>query len=89
MTQKIDRFSLEDSIMKCWNVVDDIKLIQEAYSNNTISKENLITALNGISIIQQVNFEKLNCIFNLLIEHKIISSDEVIIDNNKTTLEKD
>jgi hypothetical protein len=51
------KFELEQAIMNCWHVVDDIKTV----SNNVgrLSQDDLLNALIGMSTLYQMKFEDL------------------------------
>lgn len=52
-----DRFTLEQNIMNCWNVVDDIKSLNKKYSNNGMTEDEVQNYLLGLETIYQVKFE--------------------------------
>jgi len=58
--KKADIFELEQSIMQCWNVVDDIKLItQQVYDRPTpLTDDELGNLLIGLESMYQLKFEK-------------------------------
>jgi hypothetical protein len=53
-------FKLEQSILQCWNVIEDIKLL----SDQAIERETALTPddwaniLNGMELLYQLKFEK-------------------------------
>jgi len=51
-----DRFDLEQGIMGCWCVVDDIKIVAEKYANDNDELGNLLL---GLQAIYQLKFENL------------------------------
>jgi hypothetical protein len=55
------RFDLEQAIMSCWNVVEDIDVISEHFQEN----DEVVNVLMGLSRLYQMKFEK--C-FNLFEE---------------------
>ena len=60
MTQQIDRFTLESQIMNCWNVVEDLKMLEH---RNEGSVENM----QALGRIYQLKFEALFDTFEQLI----------------------
>ena len=58
--KKADIFELEQSIMQCWNVVDDIKLItRQVYDRPTpLTDDELGNLLIGLESIYHLKFEK-------------------------------
>ena len=57
------QFELEQDIMTCWGVVDDLKIIRDSDS----SPEEIINALNGLYVIADMRFKKLFSTFEDLI----------------------
>jgi hypothetical protein len=53
-------FDLEQSIMQCWNVVDDIKLIsQQVYDRpQPLTEDEMGNLLIGLETLYQMKFEK-------------------------------
>lgn len=52
-----DTFELEQSIMNCWHVVDDIKTVTNHAER--LSKDDLLNTLIGLSTLYQLKFEDL------------------------------
>jgi len=70
----VDRFDLEQQIMKCWNVTDDIDLLYRTYYNSdTMSKDEVANYLIGIEAIYNARFEELFNTFTALIANKKIT----------------
>jgi len=56
--KKKTRFELEEDIMDCWNIVNDIETIyhaEELYSN----EDEMMNALIGLRTLYQLKFDKL------------------------------
>jgi hypothetical protein len=70
-TEKIDRFTLEQDIMECWGVVDDIKVLtgNPGLMNDPQRMDN---ALNAITVLYQLKFEKLFNTFETLVHERDI-----------------
>lgn len=58
--KKADIFELEQSIMQCWNIVDDIKLVtQQVYDRpKPLTEDELGNILIGLESLYQIKFEK-------------------------------
>jgi hypothetical protein len=54
-----NRFDLEQQIMSCWNVVDDLDYVLELVQNN----DNAMNLLIGLKTLYTKKFEKLQEIF--------------------------
>ena len=52
-----DQFDLEQAIMNCWHVVDDIKTV--ASHAQKLSQDDLLNSLTGMSTLYQMKFEDL------------------------------
>lgn len=69
--QVLDRFELEQQIMQCWQVVDDLKTICEMVPDE--SQDDVVNALTGMSVLYDQKFIKLFDTFETLIAHRKIS----------------
>ena len=82
MIQEIDlseynRFDLEQGIMKCWNIVEDIKLLNKNVleglpDGGTLSVDDISNYLHGLETIYDMKFDNLFHIFSTLIAEKKI-----------------
>ena len=64
-----NRFDLEQAIMTCWAVVDDIKALNNQYMNvGNMTQDQVANYLLGLETIYQVKFEQLRAIFEQMIE---------------------
>jgi hypothetical protein len=61
----LDRFDLEQEILNCWNIIDDIKLVTE---NKMVTHEDLNEYMNALTTMYNVKFNKLFDTFGILIE---------------------
>ena len=68
-----NRFDLEQQIMDCWNVVEDINLVYEAHGD--VDKE-LANVLLGLKTLYQLKFEKLFNIFESCVKKKELRDDD-------------
>jgi hypothetical protein len=57
MTSK--QFDLEQGIMNCWGIVDDIKALAEISDRRNVTEDELQNFLLGLRTIYQVKFEQL------------------------------
>lgn len=64
------RFDVEQGIMNCWNVTDDIKLIYERYGDKGMSEDDLMNALIGLETLYKMKFEKLFDDFEKMIKEE-------------------
>lgn len=55
----VNRFDLEQRIMECWAVVDDIKTLYELLDMREVSENEMQNYLLGLQTIYQVKFELL------------------------------
>ena len=67
-----NKFDLEQQIMNCWNVVEDIRTLNETFQNSKMSEDQVANYLLGLETIYEVKFEKL---FNLY--EKMVSRREI------------
>ena len=63
----MDRFKLEENIMNCWQVVDDLKTVY--HSEKLYEDENeMQNALLGMFTLYQLKFEELFATYEKLIQ---------------------
>lgn len=66
-----DRFDLEQQILGCWNITDDIKLLNvQVLEKETLTKDEISNYLIGLHAIYAVKFEQLFETFEKLIQDK-------------------
>lgn len=79
-----DRFDLEQDIMNCWSVVDDIKELHRCMlDRRKMTDDEVSNYLLGIETIYQVKFERLFETFEMLIRKNAFNDrvqEEVIYD---------
>jgi hypothetical protein len=63
-----DRFDLEQHIMKCWNVTEDIELLNYNVLEKDMSRDEISNFLLGLKTIYNTKFEDLFDTFSELIE---------------------
>lgn len=68
-----DRFDLEQQILGCWGITDEIKLLNEqVLENDNFTKDQISNYLLGLETIYAVKFEKTFNTFETLIKDKKI-----------------
>lgn len=65
-----DRFDLEQNIMQCWNVTDDIQLYLDMYDN--MDEDQRMNYLIGLKQMYQMKFERLWNNFESCVRNKQI-----------------
>ena len=51
------RFQLEEQIMSCWNICDELGVIADGVESDELSREQTVTILRGLRELYQVKFE--------------------------------
>lgn len=64
----MDRFDLEQKILDCWHVVDDISDLLEAYES--LTEDQRLNILIGLKDLYKVKFEKTFSIFETIVRNK-------------------
>jgi hypothetical protein len=65
-----DRFDLEQNIMQCWNITDDIQLYLDMYDN--MDEDQRMNYLIGLKQMYQMKFERLWNGFETCVRNKQI-----------------
>ena len=65
-----DRFDLEQNIMQCWNVTDDIQLALDSWDN--LDEDAKLNYLIGLKQMYQMKFERLWNGFEAVVRSKQI-----------------
>lgn len=70
-----DRFDLEQSILKCWNVTDDIDMLYENICDRSpeLTTDEIANSLLGMKQLYELKFEKLFSQFEELVKEKKIT----------------
>ena len=63
-----DRFDLEQHILKCWNITEDINLLNYNVLEKDMSKDEISNYLLGLKTIYECKFSELFDTFGELIE---------------------
>lgn len=71
----IDRFDLEQQIMHCWNIVEDIKLLNTTVlegktDGDKLSNDDISNYLTGLETIYDLKFQQMLYTFSDLVSQK-------------------
>lgn len=71
----IDRFDLEQGIMKCWGIIEDIGLLNKNVleglpDGSELTKDDISNYLLGLETIYEMKFDHLFNIFSMLVAQK-------------------
>jgi hypothetical protein len=69
----VDRFDLEQQILDCWTVTNDIEKVYEAITDGVISKDQASNILLGMRDLYNLKFDGLFRTFEQLIGMKKIT----------------
>lgn len=69
----VDRFDLEQDIMKCWNVTEDIDLLYRNVMDRDLTKDDIANALLGMKTLYEMKFEEMFSHFETLVREKKIT----------------
>ena len=64
------QFDVEQGILNCWMVTDDIKLIYEHIGNQGMTEDQIMNALIGLETLYQMKFDKLFNDFEAMLKEK-------------------
>ena len=62
-----DRFDMEQEVMKCWNVVEDLKVLHEGVLERDLTRDQISNILLGLGEIYQLRFEVLFDTFETMV----------------------
>ena len=51
------RFVLEQSILSCWNVIDEIKVVRTAIADDLLTKDQMENVLLGLEELYSLKFQ--------------------------------
>ena len=63
------RFDMEQQIMDCWGVCEDIKSITKMHDIRALSEDELLNAMIGLETIYQMKFEILFDMFEAMVKN--------------------
>lgn len=52
------RFQLEEQIMSCWNICDELAVVADGIESDDLSREQAVAILRGLQELYQVKFER-------------------------------
>jgi hypothetical protein len=67
-----NRFDLEQEILNCWRIVDDLKTLNEAVLEQDIDRDKISNILTGLSDLYEMKFNKTFEIFEECIRQRKI-----------------
>ena len=73
MTQRYDRFNLEEEIQNIWQTKDDLDAVTERYfdePNVFPLKDDIVTVLAGLSELHDIRCKKLWKVFETMVKEK-------------------
>jgi hypothetical protein len=88
--EDIDRFDLEQEIMACWNVVDDLDVFLSRYMDGPeMSEDDVANVILGIKSLYHLKFDKCFATFEQLLANGGFTTQEQSIFNKANVLEKE
>lgn len=68
--EQIDRFDLEQDILNCWHVVDDLKTFSRRYlDGDKMTEDEVANIIIGLESLYQIKFEQLFSTFEQCIKN--------------------
>jgi hypothetical protein len=67
--KKPDRFDLEQQILDCWHVTDDIDMLFEAVMDKDLTQDDIANVLLGLKTLYHLKFERTFETFEKLIQN--------------------
>jgi hypothetical protein len=71
-----DRFDLEQQIMSCWNIVEDLKLLSESQ----ISEADRKAFINGLIVKYELKFDKMFNTFEDCVHARMFDTKDQVVD---------
>lgn len=65
---KTDLFDLEQEIMNCWHITDELALLEESVLEKDLSKDEIANVLLGLKTLYHLRFERLFGIYENMCE---------------------
>lgn len=69
----LDRFDLEQHLMKCWNVTDDIALLNRSVLEKEMTTDEISNCLMGMQHMYELKFNELFDTFSELVKDGTIT----------------
>jgi hypothetical protein len=67
------RFELEQAIVACGSVADDLDLLMEALANDEVDKDRMFNALSGMRELHEMRCKRAFDIFSAMIRDGLIT----------------
>ena len=67
-----DRFDLEQNILDCWKITDDVNLLYKNVMEEELDKDKIANVLLGLQAIYSMRFEQLWETFETVVRNKEI-----------------
>jgi polyhydroxyalkanoate synthesis regulator phasin len=86
-----DRFDFEQQIMQCWNIVDEIKILNEKVLDGDMSTDRIANYLLGLETIYQIKFDKLWELFESVVCQDLIKNEfqlKSLVQSQQMSIEK-
>ena len=64
------RFELEQEILNCWHVVEDLKTLNEAVLEDNLTSDQVSNILMGMSDLYQIKFDKAFRLFEKYVQEQ-------------------
>jgi hypothetical protein len=88
--ESVDRFDLEQDIMACWNVVDDLDVFLSRYLDGPeMSEDDVANVILGIKSLYQLKFQKCFDTFEQLLANGGFTTKVESIVNQANALENE
>jgi hypothetical protein len=71
MIKKLDRFTLEDQIMQCWNVTDDIEMVYHTEGLYQ-DQDRMMNVLLGLQELYNIRFQRMFDTFEKMVHERKI-----------------
>ena len=88
--ESIDRFDLEQDIMNCWQIKEDLDTLLHAYMDGPkMSDDEVANVILGLSSLYQLKFQKCFDTFEQLLKNGGFTSQEQSVMNKVNVLESE
>lgn len=74
--RKFDSFGMEQKLMDCWNICEDLDTLLEGVLDYGMSTDNISNVLLGLKDLYQVKFEQLWAHFESMVAENIAKKQE-------------
>lgn len=71
----MDRFDLEQQILQCWNLCEDVATLAEGAMEQDLSTDQIVNVLNGLHDLYDIRFNKLFQTFETLLREGQITNE--------------